>query len=350
MSLTITEETVKDARRYCRNILPQVSRTFALNINVLHGEFYHAVLCSYLLCRIADTFEDSTVLDNPTKINLLESLSHLVNKDMIQNHDLQAIKKYFQSKKHSHPYYHLIQNCEHVFINYLHLRQEFRQAISNCVQEMCQGMLTTLQKQSTPRFSIITFKDLDNYCYYVAGTVGQLLTRLFVIHSKHVPPTLQFKMQSKEVSFGLGLQITNIIKDSYKDYQKGTCYIPVELANHCQLPIEKFFTKPYQSQAIMAFDKLIHKATSHLDDALSYILCIPTREWRFKLFCLYPLLFAIKTLAIAKSNPHLVSGNKPVKISHSAVIYTLFTSNCLFWSNTWIKHTYRKLRNRIIQP
>ena len=46
------------AERFGREVLPAVSRTFALSIRVLPGTLGRAVLTAYLLCRIADTVED----------------------------------------------------------------------------------------------------------------------------------------------------------------------------------------------------------------------------------------------------------------------------------------------------
>src|SRR2546425_12639205 len=46
-------------RRYCRAVLPRVSRTFALSIRLLGGSLGEAVRTGYLLCRSADALEDS---------------------------------------------------------------------------------------------------------------------------------------------------------------------------------------------------------------------------------------------------------------------------------------------------
>jgi farnesyl-diphosphate farnesyltransferase len=49
---------VPEAERFAREILPPVSRTFALSIRVLRARSGAAVMTAYLLCRIADTLED----------------------------------------------------------------------------------------------------------------------------------------------------------------------------------------------------------------------------------------------------------------------------------------------------
>ena len=51
-----------EAQRFGREVLPAVSRTFALSIRVLPGALGQAVLAAYLLCRIADTVEDEPAM------------------------------------------------------------------------------------------------------------------------------------------------------------------------------------------------------------------------------------------------------------------------------------------------
>ena len=48
---------IDDAERWAGEILPSVSRTFALSIRFLPGTLGRAVTTAYLLCRIADTIE-----------------------------------------------------------------------------------------------------------------------------------------------------------------------------------------------------------------------------------------------------------------------------------------------------
>ena len=69
-------DTKKDWK-YCEEILPQVSRTFALNIAQLQGDIYKAVLLGYLFFRIADTFEDNTFQNEAQKIRALHDYSEI---------------------------------------------------------------------------------------------------------------------------------------------------------------------------------------------------------------------------------------------------------------------------------
>ena len=54
-------------------------------------------------------------------------------------------------------------------------------AIQRCVEIMCRGMHQFQQTASLRGLPRST--DLDDYCYYVAGVVGQMLTELFCAYS-----------------------------------------------------------------------------------------------------------------------------------------------------------------------
>src|SRR6476661_2665539 len=62
----------RDAAGFCEGILPAVSRTFALGIRALPGALGQAVLDAYLLCRIADTVEDSPSIAPEAKAVLFD--------------------------------------------------------------------------------------------------------------------------------------------------------------------------------------------------------------------------------------------------------------------------------------
>jgi len=63
--------TPVDDRRFCAEMLPNVSRTFAACIRLLPPKVENAVLIAYLLCRIADTIEDTADLPVADKERLL---------------------------------------------------------------------------------------------------------------------------------------------------------------------------------------------------------------------------------------------------------------------------------------
>ena len=70
-----------DADRFCREMLPSVSRTFALSIRFLPGNLGRTVGVAYLICRIADTVEDDGTADVPAKTEALDALLRAFDPD-----------------------------------------------------------------------------------------------------------------------------------------------------------------------------------------------------------------------------------------------------------------------------
>ena len=63
-----------------------------------------------------------------------------------------------------------------------------------------------------------SFDDLYTYCYKVGGTVGVMLTELFGIYNEDAYKYAEY--------IGIGMQLTNIIRDLKQDQENGRTYIP----------------------------------------------------------------------------------------------------------------------------
>jgi farnesyl-diphosphate farnesyltransferase len=350
LSFPVMGDSAKESYEFCRRILPDVSRTFAINIAVLTGELHKAILVAYLFCRIADTLEDSEFLPSHKRAEMLDDYIRIFSQRDFAISRLRSWAEPFEASDQSHPYNRLVQNSHLVLETFLTLPETSQQAISDCVVEMSKGMRSTITEPSVGGAglkTLATISDLEEYCYYVAGTVGIMLTRLFSEYAPAMSEGAVRLAKQLEVSFGLGLQITNIVKDCREDYQRGWCYVPVELADKHQVPIAEFFAEKHHRRSLEVLQELIDKAAGHLDDALEYTLLIPRREMRMRLFCLWPLFFAIKTLVVADGNRALVTGRSPVKISRRQVYQTLAGTSISWWSNRLIRSSYHRLRSRL---
>ncbi|MFP4136056.1 MAG: phytoene/squalene synthase family protein [Candidatus Acetothermia bacterium] len=65
-----------------------------------------------------------------------------------------------------------------------------------------------------------TFEDLKVYCFRVASAVGLALIEVFGYQD--------WRARKYAVDFGLGMQLTNIIRDVAEDYRRDRIYIPQE--------------------------------------------------------------------------------------------------------------------------
>lgn len=67
-----------------------------------------------------------------------------------------------------------------------------------------------------------TMRELEHYCYLVAGTVGEML--LPVLKGEHSE-----LIRHSGIALGKGMQIVNIMRDIGEDSRRGRRYIPLEL-------------------------------------------------------------------------------------------------------------------------
>lgn len=340
---------------YCKSMLPKVSRTFALNIAILKGDLYKATLCSYLLCRILDTVEDTTFNNREAQGRLLNSFQEMFLKEDFSGKTIQAwVDAFFTAaicRDEENEYYDLVRNTKLVVENFLTLSSASRDAIAKCITEMASGMREMLVRKEVEKSDscfLKTIDDLNQYCYYVAGTVGILSTRLFLEYSNYFNDFSSEQMNKPAVALGLGLQMTNIIKDCQRDYKRGVCYIPAEMLLNNGLDSDNLFELSNREQIQNIVNALVLRAADHLYKAMDSILAFPRRAFRIRLSCLWPLILAINTLIEIKDNPNLLSG-KNVKISRSKVVKLIRHTTILCWSNRALRSYFDGFRRHLVE-
>ncbi len=339
---------------YCKSVLAKVSRTFAINIAVLRGTLNNAVGTSYLLCRILDTVEDSEFTQPGVQEELLLSFKDMFLKDDLSAPSLRTWKEAFfgaiAPRDEETNYYDLIHNMDLVVQNYLSLSAASRKAIASCVAEMADGMQEMLARKESAgssAFFLETTGDLEKYCYYVAGTVGLLATRLFSEYSNYFRRFDQTQLAGPAVDLGLGLQMVNIIKDCHSDFQRGVCYFPREMfAPDDNTPSDPFSAQD-QEKTLRLLSSLSAKAAEHLDRAMESVLSFPRRAFRIRLSCLWPLFLAICTLVETKDNPRLLNGEK-VRISRASVARIIRRTTVFCCSNRALRSYFNGFRKQLV--
>ena len=325
---------------YCRETLPKVSRTFALVIAILKDDLYKSVLLAYLLCRIADTIEDNAFMSPEKKYELLDRFLDALNSHSDWQNPVKQIQVAFLDQRHENPDYHLTFNSDIVFRVFETLPEQTRSCIVPWIVEMVTGM-KKFQAFSTPSEKITAVKDLpelENYCYFVAGTVGKMLTELFILHSRSMTEKNKLILNQFSVSFGIGLQMTNILKDINEDLKRGWCYIPKELLDRHNLTPEKFRDEINSESSRKVVKELRLAARNHLKNALTYTFALPKSERSMRLFCLWPLHMANLTLHALHDQSELYFG-KTIKISRQQVKNVIMRTS-FDWFSNWRQESY----------
>lgn len=328
-------------RDFCRTMLPRVSRTFAICIRLLPPRLEHPVLVSYLLCRVADTVEDTTLLDPTEKRRLLTHFSDCLAED---GPDAERLRLAFETYTGDDEL--LAKEANTVLREFRRLPLAQRSAVRPWVEEMCNGMAeftgNSPDEAVQSSASIRTIQDLERYCYYVAGTVGHLLTELFGQHSS-IDTRRYARMKSLATSFGLGLQLTNIIKDVADDRRRGRSFVPRQLCLGLGITPEEVQAGNHQSESRQVMNLLIDRAKGHLCDALEYSTTLPRRLFRVRAFCLTSFYFAVRTIRLAERDPRLLDPNFKLKITRGEVHRTLIATKFVAPVNVLVKGYFRRL-------
>ena len=275
---------------FCNGILPEVSRSFALIIPRCPPPLDGAMCVAYLICRVADTIEDEPSLDDDQRDILYDAFL-----DALDEPSDPTLAVDFRSAWTVLPgdeYGRLIDGFPLVLAAYRSLPAEVQPPVVRCVNEMVDGMrqVRPVEVANGIEFLCRDLDDFEQYCHYVAGTVGVMSTTLF---ETRLDPTClgspdRWREQGRRL--GLGLQMTNIIKDCRVDAERGVSYIPSGCVD---------LSRPAYRLYHIARANLTGRAIGHLDAGLEYVLAIPVDETGIRTFLLGSLLPAIATLETA---------------------------------------------------
>lgn len=320
---------------YQSSILPGVSRTFALTIPVLPERLATVVTNAYLLCRIADTIEDDADLNNRQKTQFHKRfLSVVEGREDAETFagDLSPLL----SARTLPDERNLVSNTASVVRVMREFSSRERKALTRCLQVMCTGM-PKFQRNKTLR-GLRDLKELGAYCYVVAGVVGEMLTELFCVHSPDLAKNRR-ELNRLAVSFGQGLQMTNILKDIWDDRRDGTCWLPRSMfageGDSLERLEEFHLSAPFRA----GMNSLIGVTHRHLLNALEFTCLIPAREAGMRRFCLWALGLAVMTLRNLYQNPHFRSGDQ-VKVSRRTVRSTILATNLALTSDRCLRSLF----------
>jgi farnesyl-diphosphate farnesyltransferase len=196
------------------------------------------------------------------------------------------------------------------------------------------------------RVVLDTSEETRLYAYYVAGTVGHLLTDLFALHLGRDAADPE-RLRSLAVPFGLGLQYTNILQDIAEDRRRGWSYVSEEVARAHGTTVASFDDPAERGRVLRVIGSVIEEAAGYLDRAMEYTLLLPRKAPRIRLFCAWPVFFAMRTLARIWGEEQILIGAERVRISRPEVrrVIGLTSASCL--SNRGLGRLYGAERRRL---
>ena len=142
--------------------------------------------------------------------------------------------------------------------------------------------------------------------------------------------------------FGLALQTVNVIRGLRKDYERGWIFVPRSYCAAFNIAREDMFRPEHRREAMQVVGKLADKAECHLGAGMAYLNALPPWQHSIRLSCIYPLMFAVRTLAISRCNVQVLESE--VKITREDVGRIVRDTTQWGWSRPWLDQYYRKLR------
>lgn len=307
-----------DAIAYQEAILPKVSRTFALTIPQLPLALRDVVANAYLLCRIADTIEDEPAF-SPDEKERYESAFVDAVTGRIDAARFAAEVAPRLSSATSESERDLLFQLPRVLEITRTFNATQRAAIVDCLVVMSHGMHEF--QRVVGLNGLPTLRDMDRYCYHVAGVVGEMLTKLLIDFEPGLAAQTQPLMRLA-ISFGQGLQMTNILKDQWEDRGHGVCWLPQDVFLRHGVVLGELQPGLQDERYARAMIELIGVAHAHLCHAVDYTLIVPARHAGFRRFCLWSIGLAVLTLRNLQDRLDFSCGAQ-VKVSRAAVAQTI---------------------------
>ncbi len=317
--------------RTCFYYLDKTSRSFAAVIKELHPELLVPVCLFYLILRGLDTIEDDMTIPLEEKDPLLRNFHNILEEDGWSyegNHVREKDRD-------------LLVQFDVVITEFGKLKPPYKKIIKDITKRMGDGMADYCNNAEFNKDGINSIKDYEEYCHYVAGLVGEGLTRLF-IESGLANPALLTRPELME-SMGQFLQQTNIIRDIREDWEEKRRFWPKEIWSKHVDNFEDLLKPENKDKALNASSEMILTALTRADDCLFYLAGI--RDQSVFNFCAIPQAMAIATLELCFRNPEMFQRNIKTTKGQTCQIMLDSTQNLQVLCETFKKYA-RKIHHK----
>lgn len=315
----------------CFFFLDMTSRSFSAVIKELHPELLVPVCIFYLILRGLDTIEDDVSIPLETKDPMLRNFQDYLEIDGWT----------FNGNRPEEKDRQLLVEFDCVITEFKKLKPVYREILKDITKKMGDGMADYCANAEHNENGVANIKDYDLYCHYVAGLVGDGLTRLFVESDLANPQLL--KRPQLANSMGLFLQKTNIIRDVREDFDDKRRFWPKEIWSRHVDNFEDLFKPENLEIALNCSSDMVLNALEHVDDCLFYLAGL--REQSVFNFCAIPQSMAIATLTLCFRNPDLFK--KSIKITKGTACQLMVdsTQNLRIVCNVFLQYA-REIHKR----
>jgi farnesyl-diphosphate farnesyltransferase len=283
----------------CFKFLEMTSRSFSSVIQELNPELLVPVALFYLILRGLDTSEDDMTIPLEQKEPLLRNFQDLLEKDGWS----------FNGNGPNEKDRELLIHFDDIITEFKLIKPAYKTIIKDITEKMGDGMGDYANNAEHNINGVNTVRDYELYCHYVAGLVGDGLTRLFVESELANPALLKRPVLSE--SMGQFLQKTNIIRDIREDFDDKRRFWPKEIWSKHVSKFEDLFDPQNLPAALACSSEMVLNSLRHAEECLFYMAGI--KDQSVFNFVAIPQSMAIATLELVFRNPNIFKMN--VKIT-----------------------------------
>jgi farnesyl-diphosphate farnesyltransferase len=210
-----------------KTILKNVSRSFYLSIRVLPAPMREPVSLGYLLARASDTLADTESLDAELRLEMLDGMAAVLAGENREAWLQRLEKEVIPHQGHAGERV-LLQQMEGVmdWLDSLGDSEE-KQAIFTVMKHILRGQRLDIERFELREDFLFSSDDqLEEYCYLVAGCVGEFWTEVGFATLRSFSTESKSQLMEWGCHYGKGLQLINILRDLPRDLQAGRCYLP----------------------------------------------------------------------------------------------------------------------------
>ena len=309
---------------WCYDAVHDVSRTFSITIDRLEEPMAKHICLGYLLCRVADTIEDAGHIPPEAQSDLLTAYDQLLDPDADQTVSafMNEIEPWVPDERTDD--WNVVAETPRILRTFESLDEEPREIMREPVRELVDGMaMFTSRYADEGGLRLQTLEELEEYCWYAAGTVGTLITGLV---ARGASPERAEEMRNNARSFALLLQLVNIAKDVESDYhEENNVYLPAEWLEEEDVDLEAVTDESNQRGVTNVIKRVTGRAETYLDDAHRYLEIVPETHGNRLSAWAIPYLLAVGTMRELRERPEDVVREGDVKVSRAEVYALLQT-------------------------
>ncbi|GAB3666224.1 phytoene/squalene synthase family protein [Halopiger thermotolerans] len=303
---------------WCYDAVHGVSRTFSITIDRLEEPMSRHICVGYLLCRVADTIEDAGHIPPETQTELLETYDRLLDPDAEQPVAafMDDVEPWIPDERTDD--WEVVAQTPRVLRTFDSLDEEPREIMREPVRELVDGMaMFTDRYADEGGLRLQTLEELEEYCWYAAGTVGTLITGLV---ARGASEDRAQELRDNARSFALLLQLVNIAKDVEDDYrEENNVYLPAEWLAEENVDAEAVTHEANHGGVTNVIKRVTNRAETYLDDAHRYLELVPERHGNRLSAWAIPYLLAVGTMRELQARPEDVVREGDVKVSRAEV-------------------------------